>query len=530
MKLIRTTCSLFLLALLLPALCLAQASVQTDDVQKLRDQIAAQQKQLDEQRQALDAQQKALDAQQKLLDRLIAAQSAPAAAPAAAAPAQPAAALAQPAAAAVPAAQVDTQGRALSPLAFHIGGADFAPGGFMDFTTLWRSTNVGSGVATSFGGLPLSNTAAGRLGELRTSGQNSRLTLKITDHPTKSLAVTGYVEVDFSGTQPVNGYVTSNSNTLRLRQYWADLQTGKWDVLAGQAWTLLTPNRAGISSVPADLFIGLGEDANYLAGLIWGRAGLIRVVYHPDKHWALAASVENPEQYVTAATTLPASTASQIGNGTATSTPNVRPDFIAKIAYDTKVSGKALHFEVAGLSRQFRTSPAPGTYYGAQALGGSFNAVLEVVKHLNLIATSFYSSGGGRYIAGLGPDLIVGPNGSISPVHSMAGIAGFEYAPSPKSQFFAYYGGTYFDRNYAVVSPGSYLGFGFPGSSTATNRQIQEPTFGYVQTFWRNPNYGALQFITQYAYVTRALWYAAPGTPSTAHANMLFGALRFTLP
>ena len=121
MKLIRTTCSLFLLALLLPALCLAQASVQTDDVQKLRDQIAAQQKQLDEQRQALDAQQKALDAQQKLLDRLIAAQSAPAAAPAAAAPAQPAAAPpAQPAATAAP---VDAQGRAFSPLAFHIGGA-----------------------------------------------------------------------------------------------------------------------------------------------------------------------------------------------------------------------------------------------------------------------------------------------------------------------------------------------------------------------------------------------------------------------
>jgi hypothetical protein len=36
--------------------------------------------------------------------------------------------------------------------------------------------------------------------------------------------------------------------------------------------------------------------------------------------------------------------------------------------------------------------------------------------------------------------------------------------------------------------------------------------------------------ITEYAYLTRAPWYVAPGTPSTAHASMIFGSLRFTLP
>ena len=96
-----------------------------------------------------------------------------------------------------------------------------------------------------------------------------------------------------------------------------------------------------------------------------------------------------------------------------------------------------------------------------------------MAKNFRLIATTFYGYGGGRYLVGLGPDLVIGPDGSISPVHSMAGIAGFEYAPNPKSQFFAYYGGTYFDKNYTVVSPGNYLGFGFPGSSSA-NRQFQE--------------------------------------------------------
>jgi hypothetical protein len=254
------------------------------------------------------------------------------------------------------------------------------------------------------------------------------------------------------------------------------------------------------------------------------------VIYHPDKKWALALSLESPEQYVTAATTLPTWAASQIGNGTATSTPNVRPDIVAKIAYDAKVANRALHFELAGLSRQFETSPAPGVHMSAQGLGGSFNTVMEVAKNFRLIATSFYSSGGGRYILGLGPDLIVGPNGSISPVHSMSGIAGFEYRPTPKSQFFAYYGADYFRRNYVVVAPGSYLGFGFPGSSNSANRQIQEPTFGYIHTFWRNPNYGAVQIISQYSWLTRAPWVVPAGTPATAHVNMVFGALRFTLP
>jgi len=529
LKPIRIVGSFLPFALLLPVLCLAQGSAQTDDIAKLREQIAAQQKQLDQQRQALETAQKALasaqkaiDSQQTLLDRLVAAQNAPAAVPTPSA----AAALVPPAA---PAAEVDNAGRPFSPLAFHIGGADFAPGGFMDMSTVWRSTNIGSGVATSFAAVPFSNTAAGRMAEFRSSAANSRLTLAITEHPTVNTTVTGYVEGDFYGNQPTNLFVTSNANTFRMRHFWVNVEKGKWEVLGGETWTLLTPNRVGVSQVSSNVFVGLGEDSNYMTGLIWGRPGQIRVVYHPDKHWSIAASVENPEQFVTTAVTLPAFAATEVDNGSLSSTPNVRPDIVAKIAYDTQVSGKALHFELAGFSSQFRVSPAQGKYFDAQGVGGDFDAVLEVARNFRLITTGFYSSGGGRFAVGLGPDLVLGPDGSISPVHSMTGIAGFEYAPNAKSQFFGYYAGAYFDRNYTVVSPGNYLGFGFPGSSSA-NRQFQEPQFGYYYTFWRNPRYGALQYIGEYAYLTRAPWYVAPGTPSTAHAHMIFGSLRFTLP
>ena len=529
MKVIRMVSSLLPLALLFPVLCVAQGSAQTGEIAKLREQIAAQQKQLDEQRQALETARKALesaqaaiDSQQKMLDRLAAAQGAPAAAPtpsAAALPVLPAAAD----------ANFDVKGRAFSPLAFHIGGADFAPGGFMDFSTVWRSTNIGSGVATSFAGVPFSNTAAGRLSEFRSSAANSRITLTITENPTKNTTLTGYLEGDFYGNQPTSLFVTSNSNTFRMRHFWVNAAKGKWEVLGGQTWTLLTPNRVGVSQVSSNVFVGLGEDSNYMPGLVWGRPGQLRVVYHPNKQWSVAASIENPEQFVTTAVTLPAFAGTQVDNGSVSTTPNVRPDFVAKVAYDTQVNGKALHFELAGFSRQFRTSPAQGKYFYAQGVGASADTVLEVAKNFRLIATAFYSSGGGRFSVGLGPDFVVGPDGSISPVHATAGIFGFEYAPTPKSQFFGYYSGTYFQKNYTVVSPGNYLGFGFPGSSSA-NRQFQEPSFGYYYTFWKNPKYGALQFIGEYAYLTRAPWYVAPGTPSTAHAHMLFGSLRFTLP
>ena len=166
------------------------------------------------------------------------------------------------------------------------------------------------------------------------------------------------------------------------------------------------------------------------------------------------------------------------------------------------------HFEVAGFSRQFRVSPAPNQYFHKQGVGGTATAVVQVSKNLRLIATALYGSGGGRYLTGLGPDFVVGPDGSISPVHSLGGVAGFEYTLDSKSQVFGYYGGTYFSRNYTVMGPNSYMGFGYPGSSSA-NRQLQEPSFGYYYTFWKNPKFGALQLILEYAYLTRAPWSVA---------------------
>jgi len=126
---------------------------------------------------------------------------------------------------------------------------------------------------------------------------------------------------------------------------------------------------------------------------------------------------------------------------------------------------------------------------------------------------------------------------ALSLVHVTNGTGGFEWQPVAKSQFGFYYGGFYAQRNFfpdltnpAVVKPN--IGFGGPGAanSTTNNRAIQQGTIDWNQTFWRNPQYGALVLITQVSYLTRAPWFVAAGAPKNAHLTMGFVSLRYVLP
>jgi len=446
-----------------------------------------------------------------------------------------------------------------SPLSFRIGSAEFTPGGFLDFAAFFRSTNVGSGIATAFGSIPFNNQLPqGRLSETRLSAQYSRLSLKVDAPLPKSTTITSYVETDFLGYQPANAYQTANSDSLRLRVFWADVRHGKWEVLGGQEWSLLTPNRVGLSPLTPDVFYTLNEDPNFQVGLIWARQPQFRVVYHPSDDWAVGLSLENPQQFVPGSVVFPSTSfTSQFDNGsgstsatssaTNTAVPNLHPDIIVKAAYDARPAGHAFHIEAAGLLRSFKvfndlaTPAATNTITGG---GGSVNLNYEVIHNLRLIANSFYSDGGGRYIFGLGPDVIVKPNGTLSAVHSGSGIGGFEYQATPKYMFYGYYGGAYFQRNYGFLAatPTSScngmlsftcVGFGYPGSANTSNRAVQESTIGFIPTLWSSENYGRLQIITQYSYLVRSPWSIVPTAgpnPKNAHASMVYLDIRYTLP
>ena len=445
-----------------------------------------------------------------------------------------------------------------SPLSFKIGSAEFTPGGFLDLTTFFRSTNVGSGIATAFGSIPFNNQLpqAG-LSETRLSAQYSRLSLKVDAHLTESTTLTSYVETDFLGFQPANAYQTANSDSLRLRLYWADVRHGKWEVLAGQEWSLLTPNRVGLSPLTPDVFVTLDEDPNFQVGRTWARQAQVRVVYHPTSNWAIGLSLENPQQFVPGSVVFPSTFfSSQFDNGsgstlaassaTNTAVPNLHPDIIVKAAFDAHPAGHSLHIEAAGLLRSFKVlndltiSPTTNTITGG---GGSLNINFEIIHNLRLVANTFYSDGGGRYIFGLGPDVVVKPDGILSAVHAGSGVGGFEYQATPHYMFYGYYGGAYFQRNYgflaatptsscAGVSGFTCVGFGFPGSANTANRTVQEGTFGVIPTLWSNESYGRLQAITQYSYLVRTPWsiLSGPGNPKNAHTSMVYLGHRYILP
>ena len=588
----KSTASRMLLGVIVLAAAVAPAFSQTatsasaDEVNALKEQIAAQQKQIEQLVTTMEEMKQRLDQATKPTPAAGQPQTPNLGEVASTTPVVPVAktatadAIAVPVAspAASPAAPANGQAETppTSPLEFHLGNALFRVGGFIDATAFFRTTNLGSGIGTSFGGLPYSNSVAGRLTETRFSAQNSRITLMFQT-PVGSANVKAYVESDFLGFQPSNAFQTSNSDSLRLRLYWAQVTTGKFEFLAGQTWSFLVPNRQALSPMPGDLFYTLNMDTNYQVGLPWTRALEFRFIYHASKEWAMGVALENPQQYIGNAVTLPLSPAgpavagsvatsvytNQVDNGAnalpatsgGTGTPNLFPDVIAKIAYDPVVNGKHMHVEAAGVMSQFKlftpaTSVTPAFTQTATGGGGSANFNFELFKGFHLLLNSMFGDGNGRYIFGLGPSLIVKPDGSPGLVHAYSGLGGIEWQPNSKFQFYAYYGGAYFNRNYGIqcfvqpvvppavlpacnATPSSkpfYVGFGFPGSSGAANKSIQEPTIGYIQTLWRNPHWGALQMITQYSYVTRAPWFVAVNQPKNAHLSMVYVDVRYVLP
>jgi hypothetical protein len=454
-----------------------------------------------------------------------------------------------------------------SPLSFRIGAADFTPGGFMDFTSIFRTTNTGNPGGTLFYAIPYDNTTAGNISEVRLTAQNSRVSLKAHDQVGKN-DVTGYVEADFLGNDATNIEITTNSHTLRERLYFIDLKRDKWEMLAGQAWGWLTPNRAGVSPMPADEFYSLNEDFNFQVGLTWTRAPQFRVVYHPDEKWALGVALENPQQFggqgeATFPSAFNSQLAGEIDEGAGNTIPNLHPDIIPKMTYDTTTaSGKHMHAEVVGLVSSMRVAVLPTVANAVfvkhtQTGGGVSGAVnLEFLKNVRFVANGFWSDGGGRYIFGMAPDLVVLPVNApgntctivgtttksaagcdvdISLVHSGSGIAGIEAQVTRHTTFSAYYGGVYAQRNYAqditsTAATQPFVGFGGPGSSSNNNRSVQEPSVGWIQTFWKNPQYGCLQFISQTSYLTRSPWVIATGAPKNARLTMVWADLRYVLP
>ena len=437
----------------------------------------------------------------------------------------------------------EATGEAKSPAFIHIGDTCLVPVGFMDLTAFWRDKNAGSSLGSNFSAIPFNNVTAGKLSEFHFTPQNSRIGFRF-DGNWKGSHVIGYNEFDFLGTSGGNNLgVTNGAFVPRLRLFWVDVRKDNFEVLAGQSWSMLTPNRKSISALPGDLFYSQVIDVNYMAGLTWTRQPGIRFLYHGMKDkFTAGVSFENPDQYIggsagTSATavTLPAAAAlSGIGGTQADNasnvlnTPNVHPDIIAKLAFDPSAK---FHIEVAGIERTFKIyNPATKTYSTKAGGGALLAANGEIFKNFRLLTTNFWSDGGGRYMFGTAPDFVVRADGTVSPIHAGGTVNGFE-ATIRNTLIYGYYGAYYIQKNTALDANGTTkIGYGYAGSPNSNNRSIQEISFGFNQTLWKSPRYGALNAMGQYEYLTRYLWAVAAGQPKATHDNTIYFNLRYTLP
>jgi hypothetical protein len=504
-----------------------------DEISRLKQLLSEQQKQLEEQQKQMAGLRTAMELQTRLLDKL-------GASVAAAPPVSVTPVVLEPGTASAPAPPPQTGEPPTHPY-IRIGDAYITPVGFVDFTTVFRTAAAGSGIGTNFGAIPFNNVPTARLTELLPNPQNSRIGMRV-DTKVRGVRVIGYWESDFLGNNPGNVAVTSNSDTFRLRLIWVDLSKDKWEILGGQSWSLLTPGRKGISPLPADIFYTQVIDVNYVIGLPWGRVPGFRAVYHPSQTIAAGIALEEPQQYIggsggQGSITFPTNDniatnyANQLDNGTTVfAVPNLHPDVIGKVAFDPKIGSLAQHIEVAGIYRTFKVfNPAINEHFTQPAGGGSLNMNFEVLKGLHLISNLFASSGGGRWLFGSGPDLIVRGDGSLSSINAYSTVSGAEYWGA-KWLLYAYYGGVYFNRNTTIDRNGKLVGYGYSGSPNSQNRNIQEATGGFIYTFWKNPNWGALQFMGQYAWFNRVPWFVALGQPRNAHNSTVFVNLRYAFP
>jgi len=126
-----------------------------------------------------------------------------------------------------------------------------------------RSAATCDSVSTKFGHIPLADTDGQTIGTLR----HSRPMLR-GDWSAGGVKLTGYLEADFMN-------FAAGQSPYRWRQYWGQLTVGHWEVLGGQAWSLLRPNRTGIESDQGVMNTDV-VDPGYHVGLAGPRVRQIR--------------------------------------------------------------------------------------------------------------------------------------------------------------------------------------------------------------------------------------------------------------
>jgi hypothetical protein len=473
-----------------------------------------------------------------------------------------------------------------TPLSIHLKGITITPAGFVEGAFVRRSRELGADLTTPFNSLTMPGASQSQLPEFYGSARQSRPTVFVGGR-LKNVEFSSYISGDFLSAGVTSSATQTNSYTLRLRQAWGQAKFDNgWKFLGGQAWSLLTENKAGIA--PSDDLGRVNDarpatiDPGYNVGFTFARQYQLRVTKDFGSKVSAAFSIENAQGTLTthnnaANFLLGEAGASNTYNTTSNYTANPAPDLIAKIAFDPGFG----HYEIFGLADRFTdrvfpcvefatgsplcTGGTPTTgAYNASKEGGGFGANARwnfANKHIVLGLHGFGGSGVGRYGAAQLSDLSINPDGTIHLIKDLQGLTTLEYH-GKKLDVYGYAGAEYAGRTYGLDPiSGKFVGYGAPefpnygcytetppngnggftpgtlANCTADTRAVIEGTAGFWYRFYSGPK-GRVQFGAQYSYVTRQTWSGASGPPTPVNGalgpegldGMVFTSFRYYLP
>ncbi len=462
-------------------------------------------------------------------------------------------------------------------------GVKLSWGGFIAAEGVYRTRNEAADIGSDFNNMPYPISPLYHENELRFSARQSRLWFLGEGAISTTQMIKAYFEMDFLGAATTANSIESNSYTPRIRQGFLsyDDNANGWHVLAGQAWSLLTQNRNGITARQEN--VPLTIDAQYVVGFNWTRNAQIRVVKDLAQGIEFGVSAESPQVRfqtpgsgaVPGVTVLTTETGTQSGlmdtlQGYSLDTV---PDFVEKLAFDPGWG----HYEIVGLQRFFNdrtlcTSIAFGTCgsVGATANNNTFGwgvggSVLlpAVPKFLDLQGSVLYGDGIGRYGSGQLPDVTFSQNGALSAVTALQAMVGAVAHVTPDLDIYTYAGLERDNANYGTIN-GAAFGLGNPlysnalcatesfatPSGTPTNnvtgslsnttgsgcsvnvKQLTEITAGFWYNFYKGP-VGRIAGGAQFEYIHRDTFNGTVGTALVAPATdeaIVMTSLRYYFP
>jgi hypothetical protein len=426
---------------------------------------------------------------------------------------------------------------------FRVGGVTITLGGFVELDGIYRSRNENADFISSWSGIPMKNTPQAHESEFGMTARQSRFSMLVQGNIDAASRLSAYGEFDFEGAAPTANSVESNSYTPRVRQLYGTYDNSNWGlhVLAGQAWTLLTLGKIGIT--PREENVPLTIDGGFVPGFTWARQPQLRVAkdFDDQKLW-IAASLENPQTTFSTPTATTTATGDTItlttpgGSGfapTVNNSDNIAPDLIAKVAYDPGWG----HYEAYGILRVMSDRVSflgGGSNNNSLAGGGGAGMILPLIPGKLDFQGSFLAGVGiGRYGAGQLPDATVGPNGQVVPLPEVQALVGLVGHPIPSVDIYGY-AGTEQIQAKSWNANGKSFGFGnaaFSNAgcstelSTATcTADTSGLTQGTIGAWWRfaQGNFGTAQVGASYSYTRRTIFPGVGGAPSTDENVVMF--------